>query len=75
MKHISVRMLAIQEWVAGGRISNTKIHAEVNPSDILTKGLAERKLILFGRMLRLRGNAFDNAAYDMAVAAALCTRS
>ena len=70
-------MLAIQKWVSRGRISTNRIHTDVNPSDILTKGLAERKLILFGRMMRLRGNALDNAAYDVAVAvaAARWTRS
>ena len=64
MKHIELKMLVIQEWLAAGRLQVNKISTHWNPSDLLTKGLPEMKLVRFGRMLRLRGQMFDNSAFD-----------
>ena len=47
MKHIELRMLAIQDWVANRNLYIYKISSEENMSDLLTKPLtAERSRML-----------------------------
>ena len=64
MKHIELKMLTIQDWVTENRIGIMKVPTDWNPSDLLTKGLAQRKLVRFGRTLRLRGGCFDDPRHD-----------
>lgn len=66
MKHIELRMLVIQQWLAEGRLRINKVSTHLNEADLLTKGMTEAKMIRFGRMLGLRGSRFDCSEYDNA---------
>ena len=64
MKHIELRMLALQDWRTEGRLDVRKIQTERNGADLLTKPMTIAKLVKFGRLLGLRGAHFDNSQHD-----------
>ena len=64
MKHIELRMLAVQDWVAAKLLSIRKVCTLDNSSDILTKAMTTAELVKLGRLAGLRGMLFDDVSYD-----------
>ena len=60
MKHIELKMLAVQEWLKTGRLRIHKVSTHDNPADLMTKAMNREKLIKFGRALNLRGAFFTD---------------
>ena len=60
MKHIELKMLAVQEWLKTGRLRIRKVSTHDNPADLMTKAMNREKLIKFGRALNLRGAFFTD---------------
>ena len=58
MKHVELKMLAIQDWVKEGRLRIHKVSTHENPADLMTKELSVEKMTKFGRALGLRGVPF-----------------
>ena len=58
MKHVEIRMLALQQWRAEGRLRFAKVNTEVNPSDLLTKPMTREKLVRFSSMIGLHGGPY-----------------
>ena len=63
MKHIELKMLAVQEWLKTGRLRIHKISTHDNPADLMTKAMNREKLIKFGRALNLRGAFFTDLSH------------
>ena len=59
MKHIQLRMLAVQGWVKDKLLLLSKVSSEENLSDLLTKAMSEQRHYLLARKLGLRGGPFD----------------
>ena len=53
MKHIELRMLALQDWVRDRMLFIYKVATEVNPSDLLTKPMTEERTRMLSRMIGL----------------------
>ena len=64
MKHVELKMLVIQEWIAQGRLKVNKVNTHLNCADLMTKSVPIQKQIRFGRVLGLRGKQFDDATFD-----------
>ena len=60
MKHVELKMLAVQEWLKTGRPRVRKVSTHDNPADLMTKAMSREKLIKFGRALNLRGSLFTD---------------
>ena len=60
MKHIELKMLAVQEWLKTGRLRIHKVSTHDNPADLMTKAMNREKLIKSGRALNLRGAFFTD---------------
>ena len=58
MKHIDIKMLAIQGWVEERLLSISKVPTEENVSDILTKAMSRDRMLYLGRCLGLVGGQF-----------------
>ena len=58
MKHVELKMLAIQQWHIEGRLRIRKIGTDDNASDMLTKAMSQVKLRKFGYETGLRGGVF-----------------
>ena len=41
MKHVQVRDLALQQWIADGRLTLQKVASSANAADLLTKHITE----------------------------------
>jgi hypothetical protein len=63
MKHIELKLLAIQEWTKEGRLTVRKVDTKENPSDVLTKAMTKELLTKHCWTLGLRGNTFGNDAW------------
>ena len=48
MKHIELKMIAVQEWLKTGRLRVRKISTHDNPADLMIKAMSREKLIKFG---------------------------
>ena len=64
MKHIELKMLAVQEWLKTGRLRIHKVSTHDNPADLMTKAMNREKLIKFGRALTLRGAFFTDLSHS-----------
>ena len=53
MKHVELKMLAVQEWLKTGRLRVRKGSTHDNPANLMTKAMSREKLIKFGRALNL----------------------
>ena len=60
MKHIELKMLAVQEWLKTGQLRTHKVSTRDNPADLMTKAMTREKMIKFGRALNLRGSFFTD---------------
>jgi hypothetical protein len=58
MKHIDIRMLAIQGWVSERLLTVGKVSTEENVADLLTKALSRDRMIYLGRKLGMVGGGF-----------------
>ena len=58
MKHIDIKMLAIQEWAAERLLSVSKVTSEENASYLLTKAMTRDRMVYLGRKLGLSGGIF-----------------
>ncbi|CAK0806902.1 unnamed protein product, partial [Prorocentrum cordatum] len=67
MKHIELKMLAVQDWIKEKRLQVGKVPTEANPADVLTKALAKEKLVRHGWELGLRGGPFGSLSWRAAV--------
>ena len=67
MKHIELKMLAVQDWIKEKRLRMGKVPTEANPADLLTKALAKEKLVRHGWELGLRGGPFGSLCSRAAV--------
>ena len=61
MKHIQLRMLAVQNGVQQQLLTMGKVTSDANLSDMLTKPMLEQRHHELGRRIDLRGPAFDAA--------------
>ena len=64
MKHIELKMLAVQEWLKTGRLRIHNVSTHDNPADLMTKAMNREKLIKFGRALNLRGAFFTDLSHS-----------
>ena len=64
MKHIELKMLAVQEWLKTGRLRIHKVSTHDNPADLMTKAMNQEKLIKFGRALNLRAAFFTDLSHS-----------
>ncbi len=61
MKHIQLRLLAMQQWVSDRLLSVNKVSTDENISDLLTKGMSIERHFRLAYGLGLRGGPFDAA--------------
>ena len=59
MKHIALRMLALQEWCEDRRLRFEKVHTDENESDLLTKPMTHERLIRLASKIGLCGGIYD----------------
>ena len=59
MKHIALRLLALQEWYANKRLMFAKVHTDGNESDMLTKPMTKERMIKLAPKLGLTGGPYD----------------
>ena len=55
MKHIALRIVALQEWCANKRLKFAKVHTDENESDLLTKPMTKERMIKLATKLGLSG--------------------
>jgi hypothetical protein len=58
MKHIALRMLALQEWCAAKRLRFEKVHTDDNESDLLTKPMTQERLVKLAKKIGLKGDIY-----------------
>jgi hypothetical protein len=58
MKHIALRMLALQEWCAAKRLRFEKVHTDENESDLLTKPMTQERLVKLAKKIGLKGDIY-----------------
>ena len=49
MKHVELKVLAVQEWLKTGLLRLHKVSTHVNPADLMTEAMTREKQIKFGR--------------------------
>ena len=60
MKHVELKMLAVQEWLKTGRLRVRKVSTHDNLANFMSKAMSREKLIKFGRALNLHGSFFTD---------------
>ena len=60
MKHVELKMLAVQEWLKTGRLRVRTVSTHDDPADLMTKAMSREKLIKFAEALNLRGSLFTD---------------
>ena len=60
MKHVELKMLAVQEWLKTGRLRVRKVSTHDNAADLMTKAMSREKPIKLGQALNLRGSLFTD---------------
>ena len=65
MKHIALRMLALQEWCANKRLKFAQVHTDENESDMSTKPMTKERMIELATKLGLSvGNMRSTTTSD-----------
>ena len=59
MKHIALRMVALQELYANKRLKFAKVHADENESDMRTKPMTKERMIKLAAKLGLSGGPYE----------------
>ena len=55
MKHVALKMLAVQECLTTGRVRIHIMSTHDNPTDLMTKAMTREKLLKFRRASNFRG--------------------
>ena len=58
MKHVELRLLALQHWREQKRLNFGKVDTTENMSDMLTKPMTQTQLTKFGKMVGLIGRPY-----------------
>ena len=73
MKHVELKMLAVQAWLKTGRGRTHKISTHDNPADLVNKARTRGKKLKFGRALKLGWSHLRQADFHLAAAATTAT--
>ena len=60
MKHIALRMLALQVWCEQKRLRFEKVHTDESESDLLTKPMSHDRLVKLSLKIGLSGEIYNN---------------
>ena len=54
LKHVEIRLLALQDWCSSGRIALTQVHTDDNTADLGTKYLSVHRTLFLSEQIGLR---------------------